>query len=150
MIFTWGTNTGDTDLGGNTITVTIPNSNTSASITVHPTYQVTYYKDILGIKNQDTSTSYYITIRVTNPLSDTLINTAELRIYSGTTLIDTVDLTATGDTSIATALGAGQTWRVDIYLDIDDTGGDENTPPSLTDNSFSLQVIYSPTTETPP
>jgi hypothetical protein len=44
IIFSSGSNSNANDLRGQQITVSISQANTSLSITVHPTYQTTYYK----------------------------------------------------------------------------------------------------------
>ncbi|MEM1843442.1 MAG: hypothetical protein QXD75_02835, partial [Desulfurococcaceae archaeon] len=54
VVFERGSNADQPDIGaGNTITVTIGANKTSASLTIHPTYQENYYKDVLRINNTD-------------------------------------------------------------------------------------------------
>jgi len=54
VTFAAGNNAGSNYLGpGNTITVSLGSNSTSASVTIHTTYQKTYYKDVLRITNSD-------------------------------------------------------------------------------------------------
>jgi len=147
IIFSKGKNAGGQDLYGNTIGVSMGNANTSLTITVHPTYQTNYYRNITVIKNQD-SKAYYFKIRVTDAFTDTKITNAKLRIYNSGRSIDIwVYLTSTGDTPSDSWLGplnANEKWFVDINITISEAGGSPNSKPSLDDNSASLQLIYSP------
>ncbi|MEM0026677.1 MAG: hypothetical protein QXT53_02590 [Ignisphaera sp.] len=54
LVFAAGTNANQPDLGANTISVTVEQNSTSATITIHPTYHTTYYKDVIRISNTDT------------------------------------------------------------------------------------------------
>jgi len=145
IIFAPGSNAGRADLGaGNTITVTISNANTTLSITVHPTYQTNYYKDLVRIVNQDTQ-AYTVYIRVTDPLSGGNLTSATLIVNNVQ-----VDLTATGTIKIGT-LNAGSQWSVDLQLVLSNVGtGTYNQAPKIADPSAAIQLIYSPSTETPP
>lgn len=147
IIFSKGKNAGGQDLYGNTIGVLIGDANTSLTITVHPTYQTNYYKNLTVINNTDSSNSYYVAIRVNTAFSNSKITYAGLRIYylSGTTEIEIteVNLRTTGTTSWLGPLSAGGKWFVDVILTIDETGGTYNSPP-FTSDSASLQLIYSP------
>ncbi len=64
-----GDNAGDPDLSGNTIEVAIGANRTSLTVTLHPTYQTTYYHDIAQIDDVDTSNTYYVWIRVKTPVT---------------------------------------------------------------------------------
>jgi len=65
IIFKYGANAGKADLRGTTITVNISNTSTSLTLTLHPTYQKVYYKDVARINNTDTNV-YYVKLRVEN------------------------------------------------------------------------------------
>lgn len=136
-----GSNANQPDLAGNTITVNIGANKTSATVTVHPTYQTTYYKNITVIENTDAATSYYVWIRV-----DTALSAA----YSGSQLIIRtasgsvpVDLTTSGDTLIGQIPASGK-WEVDLSFSIP-----EGTALPAAETAV-IQLIYSTGTETPP
>lgn len=146
IIFAPSSNTNTTDLGGNTIQVVIGDANASLEITVHPTYQTTYYKDIALIKNTD-SNKYYFCIKVDDALVDPIIDSAELYIYNVSTtpptLVTSVSLTATSTScSLDFAIGGGIQYRVDLNITISESGGSPDSPPSLTDNSATIQLVY--------
>jgi len=140
-----GSNAGSEDLGaGNTIDVSIGPDGASLTLTVHPTKQHNYYKDVSRIENTD-SKAYYVTIRVITAASLPAGSEARLLIYndpSGGSLVANVNLLSTGDTSVG-AIPAGEVWRIDLYILIP-----EGLAVSTT--SASLQLIYSPSSETPP
>lgn len=145
IIFQPGTNAGQADLGGNTITVLQSPSQTSATVELHPTYQKTYYKDVIQINNTEANT-YYIILRVIDPLSDTRITQAKAYIYDTATdtLLATVDLTLPGNETPWITMNGNAVFRVDFEFVIADQAGDSpNTPPSLTDSQFTLDLIYS-------
>jgi len=156
IIFAEGSNARQPDLAGNTIEVTISNANTTLSITVHPTYQTNYYKDLVRIVNQDTR-AYNVYINVTDPLSvggsvGGNLTSATLIVKDATTgtTITTIDLTTTGTIPIG-QLSRGSQWRVDLQLVLNNVGtGTYNQAPKITDASATIQLIYSPSTETPP
>lgn len=137
VVFQTGTNAGGTDLGGNTITVSLGSNAASADITVHPTYQTTYYEDVLRLVNTDSSTTYYVTIRV-NTAVGSGFTTAKL-IVNGVQ----VDLTATGDTTIGQIPASGS-WQVDLQFVVPEGS------PLPSSSTASIQVIYSPSSGTPP
>ncbi len=141
IVFEEGSNANQPDLGGNTITVTLGANQTSASITVHPTYQTTYYKNITVIKNTDTANAYYITIRVNTALPADYAG-SQLIIQTGTGSV-AVDLTATGDTVIG-QIPAGGSWEIDLSFSIPEGS---RLPAAAT---ASIQLIYSNSAETPP
>jgi len=148
IIFKYGGNTGKADLRGTTITANIGNANTSLTLTLHPTYQKVYYKDIAKINNTD-SNAYYIMLKVTNPLTNSKIVSAKLYLYEGTTKKLEVNLLATGSTSWVLINGKAE-WRIDVEIEISETGGSYDTPP-FTSDSATLNLIYSTqNVESPP
>jgi len=150
LIFKYGSNTKKPDLWGTTITANIGAANTSLALTVHPTYQTTYYKDIARIKNQDSSNSYYVAIKVNTPFTGP--SGAKLLIYdSSGNKIKEVDLLTTGTTTwFAQQISAGSEWRMDLNITIPETGS-SSSAPSISQPTASVQLIYSPqSTETPP
>ena len=148
LIFESGSNTGKPDLFGQTITASIGDASTSLALTVHPTYQTTYYKDIARIKNQDSSNSYYVAIKVNTLFTGP--SEAKLLIYSGSTNVAVVDLLTTGTTTWLGPISAGSEWSIDLKITIPETGS-SSSAPSISQPTESVQLIYSPqNTETPP
>lgn len=139
VIFDLGSNANQADLAGNTIEVTLGADQASATVTIHPTFQTTYYKNITLIKNTDTTT-YYVWIRVESAASLPAGSTAYMILNDTSTT--TVDLLSTGSYGPIT-LSGGQTLQADFRITIP-----EGTTPSTT--TATLKVIYSTSTETPP
>lgn len=139
-----GSNANQPDLAGNTITVNIGANKTSATVTVHPTYQTTYYKSIAVIRNTDTQ-AYNIWFKVKTALPGTTYSSAYLVIRDGTTNVTRVSLTSTGTTTTYYTLSAGGNWEVDLEFKIN-----EGTTLPTTPDTATIQLIYSTGTETPP
>ena len=152
LIFKYGSNTKKHDLWGTTITADIGAANTSLTLTVHPTYQTTYYKDIARIKNQDSSNSYYVAIKVNTPFTGP--TKANLIIYdSSGNKIKEVDLLSTGTPTWFGPISAGSEWSIDLEITIPEpqTGSYSSSPPTISKPTASIQLIYSPqNTENPP
>ena len=143
IVFEEGSNAGEEDLGGNTIEVSISPQGTEITITLHPTYQETLYKDIALIRNLDTR-AYNVYIRVLTPLDLPTGSSAVLEIRrSGGVLIASVDLLSTGTTFIG-SLDAGDEWSIWVLYTIPE----QSSPPDPT--SAILRLIYTPSSETPP
>jgi hypothetical protein len=154
--FLAGSNANRDDLGGggspyvsNTIGVSIGSDGASLTLTLHPTKQHNYYRNVSLIQNTD-GKAYYITIRVNTAANLTSGSQARLLIYdapSGGTKVADVSLLATGDTSATATIAAsgnpGSIWRIDLYIFIPEGS-------SVSATSASLQLIYSPSNETPP
>jgi hypothetical protein len=152
----YGSNSNKPDLGsGNIIQVYVGEGKASLSITIHPTYQVSYYKNISIITNTDTR-AYNIYIRVVTPIDVPSGGSATLYIYnkgatrsmSGfptplpTNYVSYVDLTTTETTYIG-SLSGGSVYEIDLYV---------YTPEgaSLPSGTAQLHLIYTPSGETPP
>lgn len=139
--FATGTNSGQSDLEGQTIGVSIGENKTSVTLSLHPTYQRAYYKDILHIKNTGTST-YQVYVRVDTPISLPTGGYAKMYIITPSNTY-TVDLTTTGTTTIG-SMASGADWQVDVEIYIPEGN------PTIT-GSASVSLIYTPETgETPP
>jgi len=70
VYFDEGNNSNQNDLrSGNKISVSIGDNKTSLNIVVHPTYRVTYYKNVSIVYNND-GRSYRVCFRVESPLSN--------------------------------------------------------------------------------
>jgi len=143
IIFAQGSNAGQPDLGAeNTIGVTISNANTTLSITVHPTYQINYYKNLTLIKNLDNK-AYYVFIKVAPPTSRGALTSAYLIIRdSSGNLVNTVNL-LTSDITYVGSLGGSSQWTVDLQFVFSTSGGSYNTAPSAP-GSITIQLIYTP------
>jgi len=150
VIFEEGSNSNQRDLYGETITTDIDATGTSASITLHPTYQRTYYKDVLRIKNQD-SQVYYVKIKVNETITGENLASAKLYIYSGGDRVGVVDLLTTQlqpDSWIV--LNGNGVLRIDFEFQYTTSGGSYNTAPSGS-GTITLELVYSTVnTETPP
>ncbi|MEM4054899.1 MAG: hypothetical protein QW369_05090, partial [Desulfurococcaceae archaeon] len=98
VVFEPGSNAGQPDIGeGNTITVTVGANKTSASITIHPTYQENYYKDVLRINNTDDNAmnvSIVFTSVVNNLPAGSIV---KLFVYEGATRVKELDITNPAD-----------------------------------------------------
>jgi hypothetical protein len=156
--FIGGSNANQSDLGGsgdpytsNTIGVTIGSNGASLTLTLHPTRQHNYYRNVSLIQNTD-GKAYYITVRV-DPAAPAILpsgSQARLLIYnapSGGTLVANVNLLSGGDTTASATIAAsgnpGSVWRIDLYIFIPEG-------PSVSGTSAQIQLIYSPSNETPP
>jgi len=158
VYFVAGSNAGKPDVmygtDSNTISVSVDSAGAQASITVHPTYQTTYYKDVLEITNQD-SQAYYVWLNITNPLLDIYGNltSAKLIVFDASSgnSITSIDLSQTGPVKVGQISG-GATWRIDLEFKITGYGsnGSPSQAPTLSDTSASLNLIYSPSNENPP
>ncbi|MEM1918308.1 MAG: hypothetical protein QW509_06360 [Sulfolobales archaeon] len=148
VVFEAGSNAGKPDIGtGNTITVTIGDNKTSASITIYPTYQENYYKDVLRITNGDDNTMYVYIIFTS--LSNTLPtgSIVKLFVYDGTSKVKELDITNPGTNQPISIglIGVGKTWQIDFYVYIP-----EGKSIRVASYSASARLVYSPSTETPP
>jgi len=170
VYFAPGKNAGSSDLGsGNTIAVSLGSNSVSAAITVHPTYQVTYYKNVTLIVNNEPTVSgkaYKIYIRVVTPISGLPSGSiAKLYIYSKSaqrsltdytkypapavapatgTYIAVVDLTTTDTISVG-YLNAGSAYEIDIYIYIPEGASLPSSPLTA-----SIMLIATPSSETLP
>ena len=164
VYFKKGSNAGADDLGsGNSISVSIGDNKTSLSITVHPTYQVTYYKNVSIVYNSDAK-SYKVCFKVNTPLEDLPPDSeAYLYIYdknNGRSLsghptptpsgsLAQIDLTSTGTTCVTTTLDSNKFYEIDLYIYIPE--GYNVGMTSGTTYTANLLLIYTPqTSETPP
>ncbi len=159
VYFELGSNANEPDLGsGNTISVSLGDNKTSLYVTVHPTYWVTYYKDVARVTNADNK-AYYVYIEVRTPLSLPSDSVAMVCVYGRgdtrdlegwstpepreDTYIECVDLTEAAGPILIGTLRAETTWDLDLYFYIP-----EGTSPET--STAELHLIYSPSAETPP
>ena len=145
VMFEEGSNAGQADLSG-TITVSIGANQTSLEVTLHPTYQTTYYKDVARLTNTDTTSSYNVWIRVNTAMALPAGSTAQMILTdSGGAALLTVDLTTTG-TSGPVTLNAGAS----LYLDFKFTIPEGTLLASAQGVTADVEAIYTPSAETPP
>lgn len=149
VIFETGSNAGKPDIGtGNSITVTLGDNQTSASVTIHPTYQYNYYKDVLRITNNDDNqmSVYLIFTSVSNTLPQGSV--VKILVYKEGNKVKEEDITdprQNNPISIGT-LAAGSTWQIDFYVEIPE--GTRITGASYT---ATARLVYTPSSnETPP
>jgi len=160
--FAVGSNAGKSDLASRTITVNLDGSyNTKATITIHPTNEKTYYRDVLGIENHGVNRYYYAWIKVNTPISNQYIISATLYIKTSpkdppNVAIATIDLksntiqpaypnyitipkaTQTTDQNGNTVTTPGK-----LYIDIEiQIAG--NVDASTVSDTAVLELIYSP------
>ena len=139
-----GNNTGLADLNGNTIDVAVGSKNASVSITVHPTYQYTYYKNITIINNTGTA-AYYIGFYI-DSTSITLADAAKLYVFdSSGGLVATIDLKTTGWSGWIGPLASGSYYRIDLVFHVAETESISGVSETV-----SFYIYWSPSSETPP
>jgi len=150
----YGKNAGRPDLSG-TISVSIGSNNASATITIHPTYQVSYYRNITIITNTD-SKAYKVMLNVSSPMTGLPTNSkAKLYVFSkgagrGLTgwpssnlepalgnYITSLDLTTTSTSSEFT-LNANDVVEIDILIYIPEG----TSPPSSA--TANIYLRYTP------
>ncbi|MEM1529485.1 MAG: hypothetical protein QXQ51_04755 [Desulfurococcaceae archaeon] len=148
VVFEKGSNAGQPDIGaGNTITVSVGANKTSATITIHPTYQENYYKDVLRINNTDDNAMnvYIVFTSVSNTLPAGSV--VKLFVYEDTTKVKELNVTnpqLNQPISIG-LLGATKVWQIDIYVYIP-----EGTVITGRSYTADAKLVYTPSTETPP
>jgi len=155
VYFVAGSNAGQNDImygTGNNIAVSVDSADAFAQIEVHPTYQTTYYKNVLNITNQD-SQAYYVWLNVINPITVRgNLSSAVLYVIDDSGNQHLVDLHQTTGPVLVGQISGGATWRIDLEFQITGYGsnGSPSQAPILSDTSASLRLIYSPSSETPP
>lgn len=143
VIFVEGSNAGEPDLyhgqQGNSIVVSIGVNGVSAEIELHPTYQTTYYHDVLRIVNQDLD-AYYVWVYVKEGVGGLPEGSEAYLVMGG----EFVDLLSTGLSRYVT-LNGEDSLRIDLKFYIPE--GSE-LPES---SSITIELIYSPqSVATPP
>ena len=146
VVFEPGSNAGQPDIGaGNTITVTIGANNTSATITIHPTYQENYYKDVLRINNTDDNAMnvWIVFTNVTNTLPGGSI--VKLFVYDDATKVNELNIISPdlNQPIYIGSLASEKVWQLDFYVSIP-----EGT--AITGRSYyaEAKLVYTPSAET--
>jgi len=148
VVFASGSNANQPDIGtGNQITVFIGSNQTFASITIHPTYQENYYKDVLNITNGDDNAMkvYLVFTSATSNLPAGSV--VKLFFYEGTTKVTDLNITNPSLNNLYEVgqISAGDTWQIDIYVSIPEGKSIDDVSYSATAN-----LVYTPSSETPP
>lgn len=147
VIFEGGSNAGQPDIGNNQITVTLGDNKASASVTIHPTYQYNYYKDVVRVTNNDNDAMnvYLIFSSVSNTLPTGSV--VKMFVYDGATRVRELDITnpSTGTAISIGQLASSRTWQIDFYVEIPEG-------ESITGKQYSAtaRLVYTPSSETPP
>jgi len=143
-----GGNAGGADLAGNTITVTVGANKSSVSMTLHPTYQITYYHNVTVVKNiqPPNGDNYWFGINVSTPLNHPAIQAAWVKVFDSVgNFLFQADLTTAGLYGWPTALNDGQWVRIDVVIVIQE--GQKLPAAPLT---ATFQIVYSPQNSVPP
>lgn len=148
VVFEPGSNAREPDIGvGNFIEVVIGDNATSASLTIHPTYQENYYKDIIRIRNGDDDAMRIFLIFTS--LNNLLPSGSVIKIffYEGATKVKELDITnPTLNTPINIGvLSSGTTWQIDVYVYIPEGYSIANAQYSA-----GAKLVSTPSGETPP
>jgi len=154
--FAPGSNADQPDLAGRTIAVTLEGSyNTKVTVTVNPTNERTYYRDVLWIENYGVNRYYYAWINVTQAISSSAIISAKLYVKDGSgNVVATIDLKQTGIQpaspnyiTIPPATQSGTPPNVvttpgRLYIDIE-IQIDRNVNAGTVSDTAVLELIYS-------
>jgi type II secretory pathway component PulC len=156
VILDSGSNAGKSDLSGsNTIGVIIGDNKTSATITIHPTYQTSYYENVTIIRNKD-SKSYNVTLKVYTAVSDLpsgskvllyLFSKGATRSLSGwpssnlapSGSLAVLDLTQTTTSDPVTLSSSGSIVEVDILVYIPEGSTMPTSPVTA-----KIYLVYTP------
>ncbi|MEM3104945.1 MAG: hypothetical protein QXD69_05535 [Candidatus Bathyarchaeia archaeon] len=147
VVFKEGSNANQFDIRGNTITVEIGANGTSASVTIHPTYQENYYKNVTIIKNVDDNAMnvYIIFTSVTNNLpSDSNITMIIYQDYSIIKSLDIINSDWNKPINVG-SMNSGAVWEIDFYVYIP-----EGKSISGASYRVNAKLVYTPSSETPP
>jgi len=155
--FAPGSNAGGADLAGQTIAVALEGSyNTKATITIHPTNERTYYKNVLVIENYGVGRTYYGWINVKTAITNQYITAAYLHVKDADgNVVASIDLkwqevqptrlpiTIPPATQITDESGNTVTIPGTLYIDIDIEIA-RNVDAGTVSTTAQLELIYSP------
>ncbi|MEM0472802.1 MAG: hypothetical protein QXX84_07900, partial [Sulfolobales archaeon] len=160
VYFEYGSNAGKLDIGsGNNIIVSLGPSKESLTVTIHPTYEVSYYKNVSIIVNTDNKV-YYLSFRVEEPAILPPGSILYLCVYESNAprklwanlanprpipieVLCIYLLPYYADVAYEHIINPNSKLELDVYVYIP-----EGTSPSQTISKLNL--IYTPTQETPP
>ena len=139
VVLVQGPANGTSDLQG-TVSVSVDPNGTRATVTIHPTYQVTLYTGLLNVTNRGNYT-YNLSIVVDRP-AQIPGGWAYLVVWNGTAVVATVNLSVAGSTGIGSLAPGGtlQLWIATYFP--------EGRP--LQSVSAGFYVAYSPSGEAAP
>ena len=144
IVLQGGTNANQTDLSGS-ISVTLGANKTSAQITLHPTYQTTWYHDVLRVVNNAAST-YYVMLKLGGGLQSVTGNVKIIVYDSAGNQVATIDTSTNALTTGWITLNAGDYLVIDVVFTVN-----EGQQISGKTDTLTLNVIYSTqNTESPP
>ncbi len=145
IVFAGGSNANQTGLGGNTISVTIGANNTSATFSIHITYQTVEYHDILVIKNTDTVNAYWIGFSSTNTLPAQVYNATLIITDDSGAKIASYNLLTGGWSGWLFQIPGNTTYHINLIFKMS-----EGQKLPTTAASISLKLYWSNSnTETP-
>ena len=145
IVFEGGTNANQTGLGGNTISVTIGQNKTSATFSIHITYQTVEYHDILVIRNTDAANAYWVGFSATTNLPAAVYNATLLITDDTGSKIASYDLLTGGWSGWLFQLPANTTYHVNLIFKMSEGQRLPATPADI-----SLKLYWSNSnTETP-
>jgi len=141
VMFVPGSNANKQDLSGTTLEVLVTENSTRASLVLHPSYQRTYYSDVLRIV-QNQGGTYDVYVRVESPASlpSGSVGRLIIRTSDGNKV---VNILSAGDTYIGRISSVGTVWSVDAEFII--PGGNP-----LASSSVTISLILASPGETPP
>jgi len=138
VYFAEGSNAGGDDLRGQKITVNLGDDGASVSITVHPCRrQTTYYENVTIIVNDDTQ-AYNVWIRVKTPFGNN-VTSAQLIIEETNQALDLKGNNEIGPITL------NKDKLLSLSLKFEISRSDEASAGTAV-----LDLIYSPTSKTPP
>ncbi|MEM4487995.1 MAG: hypothetical protein QXK88_04235 [Desulfurococcaceae archaeon] len=161
--FLLGSNAGQKDLGNKEIQVNIGSDSTSAGITVHPTYQTTYYKNLTLISNTDSKaynvylildqmsgsipagSKVWLIVYDYNATRDLPASYPQPGEPSGAVRVIELTSTNTNNPQQIGALSGNSMWEVDLMVYIP-----EGTSISGQQATFNMHLVYTPSSEIPP
>ncbi len=145
IVFDGGSNANQTGLGGNTISVNIGQNSTSATFSIHITYQTVEYHDILVIKNLDTVNAYWIGFSATTTLPAEVYNATLLITDDTGAKVASYNLLTGGWSGWLFQLPAGTTYHVNLIFKMS-----EGQKLPITPAEIVLKLYWSNSnTETP-
>ncbi|MEM4489136.1 MAG: hypothetical protein QXK88_10160 [Desulfurococcaceae archaeon] len=164
VTFGQGNNSGQPDLGtSNIISVSLGDSKTSVQVSIHPTYNTTYYKNVTLLRNSD-SKAYKVYLII----SEKHVNLPSgsevyLIVYSSgatrnltgypnpepkaDTYVNKIELVNT-NTDAPTLIGIlykDAVWEFDFLVRIPEGSSIEGASAT-----FNMHIVYTPSDETPP
>ncbi|MEM2214140.1 MAG: hypothetical protein QXI72_03855 [Candidatus Nezhaarchaeales archaeon] len=163
VTFEYGNNSGQPDLGTGTISVSLGNNKTSVQVSIHPTYNTTYYKNVTLLNNSDSKEYKVYLIISEKQVSLPSESKVYLIVYSSgatrnligypnpepasSTYVNKIELVNT-DTDTPTLIGSlheRAIWEFDFLVRIPEGSSIEGASAI-----FKMHIVYTPSAEAPP